>query len=502
MPLAAGFSPRREHEALGDRFYQVVRAAKFTTQKLRFRNQRWAERVGLGELTEAEWLGHFAGFSALPGAQRVPLALSYHGHQFDVYNPNLGDGRGFLFAQLTDLHNGRLLDLGTKGSGQTPYSRAGDGRLTLKGGFREVLATELLEALGVYTSKSFSLVETGEELQRGDEPSPTRSSVLVRLSHSHVRIGSFQRLHALGDQESIERLVSYCNRLLFNAPATSDPAQPATQEPSAQPEQGVLGADCLGFLRQVTQRSARTCAGWLAAGFVHGVLNSDNMNVTGESFDYGPYRFLPELDPAFTAAYFDHTGLYAYGHQARAVSRNLQRLAASLEGLAPREERLEAIAGFEPELERAHAAQILRRLGLASQDHDADVALAGAIATFLERSRCSFGGFFFDWFGGPASRDRALAGVRGAAYQRPELEPILSLWRDYELRPGLSLDHAYFRGSEPCDLLIGEIEALWSQIAEADDWSGFERKVAAIRELGEVSGARAEPTWSAPQLSD
>lgn len=495
MPLTSSALPRREHEALGERFYQVVSPAKFPTQKLRFRNQRWAERVGLGELTADEWTEHFAGFSALPGAQRVPLALSYHGHQFDVYNPNLGDGRGFLFAQLTDLHNGRLLDLGTKGSGQTPYSRAGDGRLTLKGGFREVLASEMLEALGVYTSKAFSLIETGEALQRGDEPSPTRSSVLVRLSHSHARVGSFQRLHALGDQHSVERLVSYCNRLLLSS--TTSPGAPSARQPSAQ-AQGPAGVDCLGFLRHVTQRSARTCAGWLAAGFVHGVLNSDNMNVTGESFDYGPYRFLPELDPAFTAAYFDYTGLYAYGHQPRAVFRNLQRLAASLEGLAPRDDRLQAIEGFEHELERAHAGQVLRRLGLGPQDHDADLALASAIASFLERSRCSFAGFFFDWFGGELSRERALRGVRGAEYMRPELEPIRSLWRSYELRPGLSLDHDYFRGAEPCDLLIDEIEALWSRIAESDDWSGFERKVAAIRQLGACSGARADANWSAP----
>ena len=114
-----------------------------------------------------------------------------------MYNPEIGDGRGFTFAQLRD-GAGRLLDLGTKGSGRTPWSRTADGRLTLKGGVREVLATEMLEALGVYTSKSFSLVETGEELDRGDEPSPTRSSVLVRLSHSHIRIGSFQRLAVLG----------------------------------------------------------------------------------------------------------------------------------------------------------------------------------------------------------------------------------------------------------------------------------------------------------------
>src|SRR3954469_14117134 len=119
--------------------------------------------------------------------------MRYHGHQFRVYNPELGDGRGFLFAQLREAETNRLLDLGTKGSGETPWSRQGDGRLTLKGGVREVLATAMLEALGVPTSRSFSLIETGEDLVRGDEPSPTRSAVLVRLSESHIRFGTFQR---------------------------------------------------------------------------------------------------------------------------------------------------------------------------------------------------------------------------------------------------------------------------------------------------------------------
>ena len=143
--------------------------------------------------TDEEWAAHFCRFEPLPGNLPQPLALRYHGHQFRVYNPDIGDGRGFLFAQLRD-DRGRLLDLGTKGSGQTPYSRTADGRLTLKGGVREVLATEMLEALGVNTSKTFALFETGEELERGDEPSPTRSAVLMRLSHGHIRIGTFQRL--------------------------------------------------------------------------------------------------------------------------------------------------------------------------------------------------------------------------------------------------------------------------------------------------------------------
>ena len=184
---------------LGDRFYDAVEPADFPKAIPRFLNRRWAERVGLGDV---DWEKHFARFQPLPGNLPKPLALRYHGHQFRVYNPDIGDGRGFLFAQVRDDRD-RLLDLGTKGSGQTPWSRRGDGRLTLKGGVREVLATEMLEALGVNTSKSFALFETGEALWRGDEPSPTRSSVLTRLSHGHIRIGNFQRFAFFEDADAI-----------------------------------------------------------------------------------------------------------------------------------------------------------------------------------------------------------------------------------------------------------------------------------------------------------
>ncbi|HRD75244.1 MAG TPA: protein adenylyltransferase SelO family protein, partial [Hyphomicrobiaceae bacterium] len=182
MPLTAAYRPDPRHFTLGEAFFDEVGPASFPKTILRVRNDRWARRIGIEALSDDEWVRHLARFEALPANIRKPLALRYHGHQFRVYNPDLGDGRGFLFAQMRDSVDDRLLDLGTKGSGQTPWSRRGDGRLTLKGGIREVLATEMLEALGVYTSKSLSLIETGEALTRNDEPSPTRSSVLVRLS--------------------------------------------------------------------------------------------------------------------------------------------------------------------------------------------------------------------------------------------------------------------------------------------------------------------------------
>lgn len=187
--------------------------ARFPQARLRWRDVALARTLGLHALgldgdDESAWIQRFARFEPLPGNLPEPLALRYHGHQFRHYNPELGDGRGFLYAQLLDPA-GALIDLGTKGSGTTPWSRGGDGRLTLRGGVRELLASGLLRALGVPVSRVLSLVETGESLVRFDEPSPTRACVMVRAQRSHVRFGSFQRLHHLGDRAGLTRLVEH-----------------------------------------------------------------------------------------------------------------------------------------------------------------------------------------------------------------------------------------------------------------------------------------------------
>nr|MBP8246913.1 YdiU family protein [Phenylobacterium sp.] len=305
MPVSSAYRPDPRLPDLGPEFADPVAAADFPQTLLRFRNDRAAATVGLDTLTDAEWVAHFGRFQPLPGNLETPLAQRYHGHQFRVYNPDLGDGRGFTFAQLREVGTDRLLDLGTKGSGTTPWSRAGDGRLTLKGGVREVLATAMLEALGVPTSRSFSLIETGEALERGDEPSPTRSAVLTRLSHSHIRFGTFQRQAFLEQPHEIVRLVDYVIETYY-------------------PELDKAPDRTSALLTAVVERAGTLAASWMAAGFVHGVLNTDNMNITGESFDYGPYRFLPHNDPNFVAAYFDSQGLYSFGRQPEAVFWNLQ----------------------------------------------------------------------------------------------------------------------------------------------------------------------------------
>ncbi len=388
MPVAPSYEPAPRITELGPAFYDEVVPARFPQQDLRFRNDRWAARIGLASLDDAEWGAHFARFEALPRNLEKPLALRYHGHQFDVYNPYLGDGRGFLFAQVNG--DGRLLDLGTKGSGRTPWSRDGDGRLTLKGGVREVLATEMLEALGVSTSKSLSLFETGEPLLRGDEPSPTRSSVLVRLGHSHLRFGTFQRLAHLGETDALARLLTYSLRHYYPDLAA--------------------GPDRVSrFLTAVVAKTAALSASFMVAGFVHGVLNSDNMVITGEGFDYGPYRFLPHYDLDFVAAYFDHQGLYAYGRQPAAMFRNLTRLAEALRPLEPGLPLAPALSGFAPKLEAETTRKVLWRLGLAPNG-DVDPALVAAVYAFLAERRVGYDRFFFDLHGGLAAFDRARTG--------------------------------------------------------------------------------------------
>lgn len=477
------YRPSTAHTELGPAFYDAVAPARFPAHILRYRNRRWAEAVGLGHLTDAEWIEHFGRFRPLPDNLAEPLALRYHGHQFRSYNPEIGDGRGFLFAQMYD-EEGRLLDLGTKGSGQTPYSRFGDGRLTLKGGVREVLATALLEAFGVYTSKSFSLIETGEKLQRNDEPSPTRSSVLVRLSHSHVRFGTFQRLLAHNDQAGIARLVGHCVRHYHPEAARG----------------GDAAAEAPALLAAVAKAFGSLVGEWMAAGFVHGVLNTDNMVVTGESFDYGPWRFLPRYDPGFTAAYFDQTGLYAFGRQPGAVAWNLERFAECLTLVAPVKELEDALRGYAEAFHEGLRRALCARLGVAPGGAEADDELAAAFFQFLLKSQALFERTVFDWHGGAERRPFATKGPQAALYAGEPFERLLAALDAHEPLPETAEAAAYFQGDGPATLLIEEVEALWAPIAEKDDWSLFEAKLAQIEQARRAFAIRPARAWSVPAV--
>ncbi|MDA7792295.1 YdiU family protein [bacterium] len=446
------------HLALDQRFYREVKAAQFPEHQLRFRNDRAAASIGFTGFSDDEWISHFGKFIALPDNIGTPLALCYHGHQFGHYNPELGDGRGFLFAQMR-ADDGRILDLGTKGSGTTPFSRTADGRLTLKGAVREILATEMLDALGVNTSKTLSVIETGESLERNDEPSPTRGAVLVRLSHSHIRIGSFQRLSYLDDGEGLERLVRHVVRHYYKDALDADAA---------------IAELAPAFLSVVGDAVAQTTGGWLAAGFVHGVLNTDNFNVTGESFDYGPWRFLPHFDPGFTAAYFDQAGRYAYGRQADASMWAVCRLADCLVRFCDQELLEAALQDFYPKMEASLSAQISWRLGVSpASDLDKGQELCRQFYNAARASQCGFDQLFHDFRGGRQRR---------GSYDPADIAGFCEILQD--LGPITPKDDAFFDREQAISMTIEEVEAIWSPIAASDDWSALYAKIDDIRLMG------------------
>ena len=459
LPAPSEYRPDTPILGVADWLADPVQSADFPETRLRFRNDRWAKAVGLAGFSDEEWLSHFGRFEPLEGNLPHPLALRYHGHQFRVYNPEIGDGRGFLFAQLRD-GEGRLLDLGTKGSGQTPWSRAGDGRLTLKGGVREILATEMLEALGVNTSKTFSIVETGEELVRGDEPSPTRSAVMTRLSHGHIRIGSFQRLLALEEKAHMEQLVDYCLTQFPGPPPPED--APGRNEPAVK------------LMHLVVERLAALAASWMVAGFVHGVLNTDNMNITGESFDYGPWRFLPRWEPEFTAAYFDHAGLYAFGRQPEALHWNCGQFAIALRLIADAPPLIAAMERFGSLYMEAVARRWCWRLGIESKGLEGDSKLVGACEASMAESGEQPDAFFYRHRGGKDGDD--------------ELGDLLSTYR------AVGGSHPYWSEGNPESLVIDEVEEIWSAIDERDDWQPLYDKVERLRRMGEAHGVAPAPT--------
>ncbi|MEM1050800.1 MAG: YdiU family protein [Pseudomonadota bacterium] len=462
-PQAPIYKPDPAIEQLAEWLGDEVKAADFPETMIRFRNDRAATSVGLNALSDAEWARNFGRFQPLEGNLKSPLALKYHGHQFRVYNPEIGDGRGFLFAQMRGA-DGRLMDLGTKGSGTTPYSRAGDGRLTLKGGIREVLATEMLEALGVNTSKTLSIIETGEKLWRDDEPSPTRSAVMVRLSHSHIRIGTFQRLYAYEEAEHMEALIGYCLEHFPGPPPPED--APDGDNPAVI------------LMHNVVERLADLAASYMVAGFVHGVLNTDNMNITGESFDYGPWRWLPEWEPGFTAAYFDHGGLYAFGRQPEALHWNCGQLAVALRLLAESEPLIAALERFGPLYMQAVARRWCWRLGVEQQGAEKDARLVALCEKAMRDTKAQPDVFFFGlrkWLNGLCEKpQRNLSG---------ELTELL---KGYTL---LDSSHDYWRDEAPQAMVIDEVEAVWTAIESKDDWSDLNDKVKALRRMGDAHGS-------------
>ena len=288
-------------------FYVPWKAAQVARPALVKLNRDLAEELGLDSaaLDSDEGARIFAGNEIPEGA--VPLAQAYAGHQFGGFSPQLGDGRALLLGEVID-RNGRRRDIQLKGSGPTPFSRAGDGRAALGPVLREYLIGEAMHALGIPTTRALAAVLTGEPIYReGALP----GAVLTRVAASHIRVGTFQLFAARGEQDKVRRLADYViDRHYQDLKNHANPY--------------------LGLLASVCDRQAALVASWMHVGFIHGVMNTDNMAISGETIDYGPCAFMEHYDPATVFSSIDTRGRYAFGNQPSIAQWNLARLAETL----------------------------------------------------------------------------------------------------------------------------------------------------------------------------
>jgi serine/tyrosine/threonine adenylyltransferase len=445
-------------ENLGDDYYDEVPAAEFPQHILRFRNDSLLPLLGLDpkSVTDEHFIEAFGKFT---GHSRSFLALRYHGYQFGEYNPQLGDGRGFLFGQVRGT-DGNLYDFGTKGSGRTPYSRTADGRLTLKGGVREILAAEALHQLGVATSRCLSMVETGEQLWRGDEPSPTRSSVMVRFSRSHIRFGTFERLHYIQRPDLIINLLDHVIDVYY-------PHLVHSSDRSAK------------FYAELVNRVADLTAQWMAVGFCHGVLNTDNMSITGESFDYGPYAFIFNYDPRFTAAYFDYGGRYSYGNQPYICKLNLEMLQIPLERVISKSDLDTGLSQFDDRYTLTYRQLMLAKLGFDNLSIPEATELLETTIKLLKNTEIGYHTFFAELATGfnYGWREDSSLILENAPFTRE----LGDRWRNlyHQCLNSLPIDRLESIGNLLHDrnpqtaLLRPVIESVWQAIAEEDNWQPF-----------------------------
>jgi uncharacterized protein YdiU (UPF0061 family) len=314
-------------------------AEKFPEPRLLALDEALAADLGF----DPEWLHSEDGVRLLVGEGAQPVAQAYAGHQFGGYSPRLGDGRALLLGELTD-RAGRLRDVHLKGSGRTPFARGGDGLAAVGPMLREYVISRAMHALGIPTTRALAVVATGGTVYR---ESPLPGAVLARVAASHLRVGSFQYAKATRDLGLLHRLADHAIARHY-------------------PEAGSY----LGLFEAVVTAQASLIARWMHVGFIHGVMNTDNMTISGETIDYGPCAFLDAFDPATVYSSIDHAGRYAYRNQPIIAEWNLARLAESLLPLFDDDEEqavklaTEALGRFRPQYQAAWVSGMHAKLGL------------------------------------------------------------------------------------------------------------------------------------------
>lgn len=366
------FSFDNSYARLPARFFERVSPTRVSRPERLAINGALAASLGLSveELSSPEGVDGLAGNRVPDGAD--PIALAYAGHQFGRLVPRLGDGRAILLGEVV-AKDGRRVDVQLKGAGPTPFSRGGDGRAALGPVLREYLVSEAMAALGVPTTRALAAVRTGERVYR---EAPLPGAVLTRVASSHLRVGTFQYFAVRGDVEALARLTEYA--LARHYPEMCSHEGPA-----------------LTLIDAVTSAQAGLVARWMGVGFVHGVMNTDNTSIAGETIDYGPCAFLDTYDPGRTFSSIDEGGRYAFANQPRIALWNLARLAEAVLPLVDPDEKRAAeilttrLERFGPRFEEALAAEMRRKLGLVTARED-DLALARDLLARMHENHADY----------------------------------------------------------------------------------------------------------------
>ncbi|CAH0539383.1 protein adenylyltransferase SelO [Vibrio marisflavi] len=366
-----------------DSFYTRVAPQPLANTRWVVWNDELASLLHLPSFSQIpeELLANFDGSKVW--SQFKPLAMKYTGHQFGVYNPDLGDGRGLLLGEI-EGRDGAIYDIHLKGAGTTPYSRMGDGRAVLRSSIREYLAGEAMAALGIPTTRSLGLISSDTPVYREQQET---GALLLRVAETHIRFGHFEYFFHTNQHKELKLLADKVIQWHFPSLANSK-------------------ASYAEFFRQVVERTAKMIAHWQAVGFAHGVMNTDNMSILGQTFDYGPYGFIDDFESGYICNHSDHTGRYAFDQQPRIGLWNLSALAYALSPLISSEELQSALGQYENILSQQYYRLMRSKLGL-NVPHEDDGSLIQGLLAILETEEVDYT-FFFRQLSYLDSSDKAV----------------------------------------------------------------------------------------------
>jgi serine/tyrosine/threonine adenylyltransferase len=456
---------------LDEGFYVVWPAAQVPAPKVVWFNDALAEVLSWPRPTSLSADQHaqvFSGNHVPPGAQ--PLAQAYAGHQFGGFSPQLGDGRALLLGEVIDAQ-GQRRDVAFKGSGRTPFSRGGDGKAAIGAVLREVILGEAMHALGIPTTRALAATLTGERIRRDGGSLP--GAVLTRVALSHLRVGTFEFFSARGDHTRLRQLADYAI---------------ARHDGDLQNTPGRY----LAFLERVAHRQARLIAQWMGVGFIHGVMNTDNMTISGETIDYGPCAFMEAYDPSAVFSSIDHQGRYAFGNQPGIAQWNLARLAQALlpllqgDGANDADEAVEqataVLEAFGDEVTDARLAVAARKVGLDAATADAEHLQS--LMSLLHTQRVDHT-LAFRRLNAAASGAEAATSHWLALFTEPApARQWLAAWHRQLQRSPLSNDErtAMMHSANPAVIPRNHrVEAALKAATEGEDFAPFEALVASLR---------------------